>query len=108
MLIYVVRFNFYCIFFPIFCSALKKSSDWLKKRLIYFFVLDNKAKVFYGIPKAPDFQTLAAPVEEEEAEVDKSKKKKAKRDPLFSKKTKSDPNAPPPDRLPFPELYVHI
>lgn len=26
------------------------------------------------------------------------------KDPLFSKKTKSDPNAPPPDRVPMPEL----
>lgn len=68
--------------------------------------------MYYGIPKGPDFQSLAAPVEdEEEAEGDSPdkkamiKKKKAKRDPLFSKKTKSDPNAPPPDRIPVPELY---
>ncbi|KAL3280921.1 hypothetical protein HHI36_004148 [Cryptolaemus montrouzieri] len=71
---------------------------------------DNKAKVYYGIPKAPDIQTLAAPVEEEEGEgadqdnPEKPKKKKAKKDPLFSKKTKSDPNAPPPDRIPAPDL----
>lgn len=71
--------------------------------------LDNKAKVYYGIPKAPDIQTLAAPVEDEEEGAeqetpDKPKKKKAKKDPLFSKKTKSDPNAPPPDRIPIPDL----
>ncbi|KAB0795862.1 hypothetical protein PPYR_09695 [Photinus pyralis] len=71
--------------------------------------LDNKAKVYYGIPKAPDIQTLAAPVEDEEEggeqeTPDKPKKKKAKKDPLFSKKTKSDPNAPPPDRIPIPDL----
>ncbi|KAK9888865.1 hypothetical protein WA026_001085 [Henosepilachna vigintioctopunctata] len=75
---------------------------------------DNKAKVYYGIPKAPDIQTLAAPVEEEEGEGGEQdnpekkymilKKKKAKKDPLFSKKTKSDPNAPPPDRIPAPDL----
>lgn len=70
----------------------------------------NKAKVFYGLPKEPDFQALmAAPVEEDEEggdpdAPDKPKKKKLRRDPLFSKKTKSDPNAPPPDRLPLPDL----
>lgn len=66
-------------------------------------------KVFFGIPKTPDIQTLAAPIEEEDPEADqenpeKPKKKKAKKDPLFSKKTKSDPNAPPPDRVPAPDL----
>ncbi|KAJ8961724.1 hypothetical protein NQ318_021324 [Aromia moschata] len=70
---------------------------------------DNKAKVYYGIPKVPDIQSLAAPVEDEEEGVDqdnpdKPKKKKAKKDPLFSKKTKSDPNAPPTDRIPVPDL----
>lgn len=69
---------------------------------------DNKVKVFYGIPKAPDIQSLAAPIEEEDGEdqenPEKPKKKKAKKDPLFSKKTKSDPNAPPPDRIPAPDL----
>ncbi|XP_018577580.1 transcription initiation factor TFIID subunit 5 [Anoplophora glabripennis] len=66
-------------------------------------------KVYYGIPKVPDIQTLAAPVEEEEEvgdqdNPDKPKKKKTKKDPLFSKKTKSDPNAPPSDRIPVPDL----
>lgn len=61
------------------------------------------------MPKAPDIQTLAAPVEDEEETneqdtPDKPKKKKAKKDPLFSKKTKSDPNAPSADRLPIPDL----
>ncbi|KAF5303075.1 hypothetical protein FQR65_LT08404 [Abscondita terminalis] len=70
---------------------------------------DNKSKVYYGIPKVPDIQTLAAPVEDEEegADIemlDKPKKKKNKKDPLFSKKSKSDPNAPPPDRIPIPDL----
>ncbi|CAH0557206.1 unnamed protein product [Brassicogethes aeneus] len=71
---------------------------------------DNKTKVYYGIPKAQDFQTLsAAPVEDEEEQgdqdnPDKPKKKKAKKDPAFSKKTKSDPNAPPNDRIPVPDL----
>ncbi|XP_046989330.1 transcription initiation factor TFIID subunit 5 [Schistocerca americana] len=67
---------------------------------------DNKAKVYYGLLKEPDIQYL--PVEEEEEadadNADKPKKKKPKKDPLFSKKAKSDPNAPPPDRMPLPDL----
>nr|XP_022904363.1 transcription initiation factor TFIID subunit 5 [Onthophagus taurus] len=72
---------------------------------------DNKTKVLYGIPKAPDLATLTSvPPAEDEEEAneqdgsDKPKKKKAKKDPLYSKKTKSDPNAPPSDRIPFPDL----
>ncbi|EFA04573.1 cannonball [Tribolium castaneum] len=73
---------------------------------------DNKTKVYYGIPKAPDIQALAAPVEDEDEggeqdNPDKPKKKKAKKDPLFSKKTKNDPNAPPPDRIPVPDMRDH-
>ncbi|BES89516.1 Transcription initiation factor TFIID [Nesidiocoris tenuis] len=67
---------------------------------------DNKAKVYYGMPKEPDYQFTAVD-DDEEAEAgegDKPKKKKAKKEPLFGKKTKSDPNAPPVDRLPLPEL----
>lgn len=68
---------------------------------------DNKAKVYFGLLKEPDVQFV--PCEEEEGEGeggdgDKPKKKKSKKDPLFSKKTKSDPNAPPIDRMPLPEL----
>lgn len=77
--------------------------------IFIFIVSDNKTKVYYGLPKEPDIQSLAAPVEDEEegAEAEQAvvpKKKKAKKDPLFSKKSKSDPNAPPPDRIPIPEL----
>ncbi|XP_046821914.1 transcription initiation factor TFIID subunit 5 isoform X1 [Vespa velutina] len=69
---------------------------------------DNKAKVYYGLLKEPDIQCVP-PAEEEEDDVagadgDKPKKKKAKKDPLFSKKTKSDPNAPPVGRMPLPNL----
>ncbi|XP_058809234.1 transcription initiation factor TFIID subunit 5-like [Phymastichus coffea] len=69
---------------------------------------DNKAKVYYGLLKEPDFQ-FANTQEEEEEEItgpdgDKPKKKKPKKDPLFSKKTKSDPNAPPIGRMPLPNL----
>ncbi|CAA9994385.1 unnamed protein product, partial [Nesidiocoris tenuis] len=69
---------------------------------------DNKTKVYYGMPKEPDYQFTAVD-DDEEAEAgegDKPKKKKAKKEPLFGKKTKSDPNAPPVDRLPLPEFSV--
>ncbi|KAL0894765.1 hypothetical protein ABMA27_013297 [Loxostege sticticalis] len=68
---------------------------------------ENRTKVFYGLLKEPDIHVLPAPVEdEEEAEEtpDKPKKKKAKKDNIFIKKPKSDPNAPPNDRIPLPEL----
>ncbi|KAI5641492.1 WD40 associated region in TFIID subunit, NTD2 domain-containing protein [Phthorimaea operculella] len=68
---------------------------------------ENRTKVYYGLLKEPDIQVLPAPVEDEEEPEetpDKPKKKKAKKDnPLF-KKPKSDPNAPPNDRIPLPEL----
>ncbi|KAG6454068.1 hypothetical protein O3G_MSEX008468 [Manduca sexta] len=68
---------------------------------------ENRTKVYYGLLKEPDIQVLPAPVEDEE-EVeetpDKPKKKKAKKDNIFMKKPKSDPNAPPNDRIPLPEL----
>lgn len=63
--------------------------------------------MYYGLLKEPDIQCVA-PAEEEEEDTgkdgDKPKKKKAKKDPLFSKKTKSDPNAPPVGRMPLPNL----
>ncbi|XP_060800929.1 transcription initiation factor TFIID subunit 5 [Amyelois transitella] len=68
---------------------------------------ENRTKVYYGLLKEPDIQVLPAPIEDEE-EVeetpDKPKKKKAKKDNIFMKKPKSDPNAPPNDRIPLPEL----
>ncbi|KAF4518033.1 hypothetical protein B566_EDAN009266 [Ephemera danica] len=69
---------------------------------------DNKARVYYGLLKEPDLQFVPAEEEEEPdvAEGDKPKKKKPKKDPLFSKKTKSDPNAPTVDRMPLPELVT--
>lgn len=71
---------------------------------------DNKVKVYYGLLKEPDYQqmtTQAPPPEEEDendVDADKPKKKKLKKDPLFGKKTKSDPNAPPSDRVFLPQL----
>jgi transcription initiation factor TFIID subunit 5 len=89
-------FQNYCVFgcgFDVWCKECNLPAD-------------NKAKVYYGLLKEPDIQYL--PVEEEEdAEIDgtdKPKKKKPKKDPLFSKKIKSDPNAPPVDRIPLPDL----
>ncbi|EAT41277.1 AAEL007067-PA [Aedes aegypti] len=71
--------------------------------------LDNKVKVYYGLLKEPDVQTLVQAPPEEDDDMDpeapdKPKKKKPKKDPLFSKKSKSDPNAPPLDRIPLPKL----
>lgn len=65
---------------------------------------DNKVKVYYGLLKEPDVQSLVAPPDEDDEDEVMPKKKKARRDPLFSKKSKSDPNAPPIDRIPLPEL----
>lgn len=71
---------------------------------------DNKLKVYYGLLKEPDYQQMAtqAPPPEEEDEndidADKPKKKKPKKDPLFGRKTKSDPNAPTSERVYLPEL----
>ncbi|XP_026321818.1 transcription initiation factor TFIID subunit 5 isoform X2 [Hyposmocoma kahamanoa] len=68
---------------------------------------ENRTKVYYGLLKEPDIQVLPAPVEDEEEPEetpDKPKKKKAKKDNIFMKKPKSDPNAPPNDRIPLPEL----
>lgn len=70
---------------------------------------DNKSRVYYGLMKEPDLQTAAAAVnleedEEETQEGEKPKKKKSKSNPLLSKKTRIDPNAPPLDRMPLPQL----
>lgn len=68
---------------------------------------DNRTKVYYGLLKEPDIQVLPPPVEDEDETdetPDKPKKKKAKKDNIFMKKPKSDPNAPPNDRIPLPEL----
>lgn len=57
--------------------------------------------------KEPDLQCFFQAEEEEEdagGDGDKPKKKKSKKDSLFSKKAKTDPNAPPNDRMPLPEL----
>ncbi|CAH1399603.1 unnamed protein product [Nezara viridula] len=62
---------------------------------------ENKAKVYYGLPREPDYQYTV--IEDDEG-GDKPKKKKPKKESLFNKKFKTDPNAPPMDQIPFPEL----
>lgn len=69
--------------------------------------VDNKVRVYYGLLKEPDIQTViqAPPEEDDDLDAeDKPKKKKPKKDSLFNKKSKSDPNAPPVNGLPLPEL----
>lgn len=73
---------------------------------------DNKTKVFYGLLKEPDIQPPSEEKEEDDGKADggvggdgdKPKKKKPKKDPLYSKKTKTDPNAPQIGRMPLPNL----
>ncbi|KAB7498254.1 Transcription initiation factor TFIID subunit 5 [Armadillidium nasatum] len=63
----------------------------------------NKTKIFYGLLKEPELQNLIIEEDEGEEEGDKPKKKKHKKDPL-QKSKKNDPNAPPNNRIPLPEL----
>ncbi|XP_043245944.1 transcription initiation factor TFIID subunit 5-like isoform X1 [Amphibalanus amphitrite] len=65
----------------------------------------NKTKMLFGLLREPDIQ-LTVPVEEDDEPEgdDKPKKKKAKKDALVSKKSKNDPNAPNPSRIPLAEL----
>ncbi|KAK2193410.1 hypothetical protein NP493_13g06024 [Ridgeia piscesae] len=67
----------------------------------------NKAKVYYGLMKEPD---INIPLDDDDGETegeDKPKKKKPKKDLLLSRKTKNDPNAPPMNRIPLPEVKDH-
>ncbi|KAG7174515.1 Transcription initiation factor TFIID subunit 5-like 1 [Homarus americanus] len=63
----------------------------------------NKTKIFYGLLKEPELPNLPMEEEEGEEEGDKPKKKKPKKDAL-QKSKKNDPNAPPSNRIPLPEL----
>ncbi|CAB0033987.1 unnamed protein product [Trichogramma brassicae] len=70
---------------------------------------DNKAKVYYGLLKEQDVGPVTIATEDEDEEVGtdgdyRPKKKKTKKDNIFSKKTKSDPNAPSSTRMPLPNL----
>ena len=69
----------------------------------------NRSKVYFGLQREPDISSfLAAAVQEvddeDEAESDKAKKKKMRRDQASLKKQKNDPNAPPLNRIAFPDL----
>ncbi|KFM77750.1 Transcription initiation factor TFIID subunit 5, partial [Stegodyphus mimosarum] len=64
----------------------------------------NKGKVYYGLLKEPEIQIPVDEEDEPQEGDDKPKKKKPKKDPLLSKKSRNDPNAPPGNRVPLPEL----
>lgn len=79
----------------------------------------NKTKVFYGLPKEPDYkmdyeidldvdsssqQNFSNDLSEHQGSGLSSKKKKMKKDTNQSKKARSDPNAPPSSRIPLPEM----
>uniref|UniRef100_A0A8D0DJQ4 Transcription initiation factor TFIID subunit 5 n=1 Tax=Salvator merianae TaxID=96440 RepID=A0A8D0DJQ4_SALMN len=65
----------------------------------------NKAKVFFGLLKEPEIELPFDDEDEEgENEEGKPKKKKPKKDSMGSKNKKQDPNAPPQNRIPLPEL----
>ncbi|XP_063163187.1 transcription initiation factor TFIID subunit 5 [Candoia aspera] len=65
----------------------------------------NKAKVFFGLLKEPEIELpLDDEDEEGENEEGKPKKKKPRKDSMGSKSKKQDPNAPPQNRIPLPEL----
>ncbi|XP_078421133.1 transcription initiation factor TFIID subunit 5 [Cetorhinus maximus] len=65
----------------------------------------NKTKVFFGLLKEPEIELpLDDEDEEGENEEGKPKKKKPKKDSLGAKSKKQDPNAPPQNRIPLPEL----
>ncbi|EDV26865.1 uncharacterized protein TRIADDRAFT_37330 [Trichoplax adhaerens] len=68
----------------------------------------NKAKVLFGIPKELDISTMLDIENDSEEDDDKRpKKKKLKKDSGSAakrKKVSNNPNAPPADRVPFPEM----
>ncbi|XP_070494188.1 transcription initiation factor TFIID subunit 5-like [Chironomus tepperi] len=71
---------------------------------------DNRIQVYHGLLKEPDYQLIMTqtPLPEDEDENDfdteRPKKKKIKKDILFGKKGRSDPNAPLSDRVYLPQL----
>lgn len=64
----------------------------------------NKSKVYHGLLKEPEIQIPLDEEEESPEGDDRPKKKKVKKDPVLSKKARNDPNAPPTNRIPLPEL----
>lgn len=65
----------------------------------------NKTKIYYGLLKEPEVQSMITEEEEGDDDIDKPRKKKSKKDAL-QKSKKNDPNAPPSNRIPLPELWV--
>ncbi|XP_043837160.1 transcription initiation factor TFIID subunit 5-like [Dromiciops gliroides] len=64
----------------------------------------NKAKVFFGLLNEPEIEVPLDEDEEGENEEGKPPKKRPKKDSMGSKSKKQDPNAPPQNRIPLPEL----
>ena len=84
------------------CTILQQCKAFTILALLPFPTV-NKAKIYYGLLKEPEIPNLAIEEEEGEEEGDKPKKKKPKKDAL-QKSKKNDPNAPPGNRIPLPEL----
>jgi len=66
----------------------------------------NKVKVLYGLLKEPEINVLLEDDDEDVTVPDdnkSSKKRKSKKD-VQTKKAKFDPNAPPTNRIPLPEM----
>lgn len=76
----------------------------------------NKVKVYYGLLKEPDINVQILDDEAEDGtggaaggggeaagDADRPKKKKIRKE-IISKKSRNDPNAPPLNRIPLPEL----
>ena len=68
-----------------------------------FTLLEYFSQVYYGLLREPDVAPLPQDDDEEVEDGDKPKKKK-KKENLLAKKSKNDPNAPVPTRMPFPEM----
>ncbi|XP_051825779.1 transcription initiation factor TFIID subunit 5-like [Antechinus flavipes] len=65
----------------------------------------NKAQVFFGLLKEPEIEVpLDDEDEKGENEEGKPPQKKPKKDSMGSKRKRQDPNAPPQNRIPLPEL----
>lgn len=71
----------------------------------------NKTRIYIGLLKEPDivFPAMDDDNNDDNAEAageggEKPRKKKSKKDSFLSKRSRNDPNAPPPNRIPLPEL----
>ena len=72
----------------------------------------NKLRVFYGLPKEPDinipvdfeFSDDDEDTEDEDKERPNKRRRGVSKKDFYARRFKSDPNAPPPNRVPFPPL----